>query len=246
MRVNEEGWLEAEGEGPEVKRYPTVRTTAMAVPHPLGVVWHWTAGRGGPGFGEALAREAQTYRRGVDRAASWHVLIAKDGVIYQSAPFGVGTWHVGRPGVIAGRRFDNINAATIGVELENSGRLLKLGEGVYCWPYFTNPDAPEGTRRPDARYQVADERAVVTGEGLFDAFTAAQESSAEALVRALAARYGLSRDVSAYGHVDFDSPRKEDPGPVWRQTVLPRVLDRVFGGGAVAAASNPGLAGQGG
>jgi hypothetical protein len=103
MRLDDEGWLVAEEGDPAVARYPTVRRSPLVVPAPLGIVWHWTAGRGGPGFAEALARRARTYRRGIDRAASWHVLIAKDGGIHQSAPFTVGTWHVGRPGVIAGR-----------------------------------------------------------------------------------------------------------------------------------------------
>ncbi len=89
-------------------------------------------------------------------------------------------------------------------------------------------------------------RAVATNDGLFDAFTAAQEASATVLLRALASRFGWTREVSAYGHVDFDSPGKEDPGPIWKQTILPRVLDKVFGGGAVASASTTGAAGQGG
>lgn len=246
MKIDDKGWLVSEDGDPVLKRYPTVRTYELAAPAPLGIVWHYTAGRGGAGFAEALARRAQTFRRGVDRPASWHVLVAKDGAIYQSAPFTVGTWHVGRPGVIAGRRFDNINHATVGCELENAGRLRKLGDRVYCWPYYVNPDAPEYERRPDPRCALEMERAVVTNEGLFDAFTAMQEASATALLRALAARFGWTREVSAYGHIDFDSPRKEDPGPIWKQTVLPRVLDKVFGGGAVASASTPGVAGQGG
>src|SRR5262245_43281835 len=120
MRIDDEGWLVAEDGDPAVTRYPTVRRYALVVPAPLGIVWHWTAGRGGPGFAEALARRVQTYRRGIDRAASWNVLIAKDGGIHQSAPLTVGTWHVGRPGVIAGRRFENVNRATVGCELENA------------------------------------------------------------------------------------------------------------------------------
>jgi hypothetical protein len=79
MRVDDQGWLVAEDGDPRVVRYPTVRTYAVAVPAPFGIVWHWTAGRGGSGFAEGLARRAQLYRRGIDRAASWHVLVAKDG-----------------------------------------------------------------------------------------------------------------------------------------------------------------------
>lgn len=245
MKVDDQGWLVAEDGDPSVSRFPTVRTYGLATPAPLGIVWHYTAGRGGPGFSEALARRAQTFRRGVDRPASWHVLIAKDGAVYQSAPFTVGTWHVGKAGVIAGRRFDNINHATVGCELENAGRLRKLGDQVYCWPYFVNPEAPEYERRPDPHYAVDPQRAVLTNDGLFDAFTPAQESSATALLRALVARYGWTRDVCAYGHVQFDPARREDPGPIWKQPILPRVLDKLFGE-AVAVATNAGAAGQGG
>jgi hypothetical protein len=245
MKVDDKGWLAAEDGDPAVTRFPTVRTYALATPAPLGIVWHYTAGRGGPGFSESLARRAQTFRRGVDRPASWHVLVAKDGAVFQSAPFTVGTWHVGKPGVIAGRRFDNINHATVGCELENAGRLRKLGDQVYCWPYFVNPEAPEYERRSDPHCAVDASRAVVTNDGLFDAFTPAQESSATVLLRALAGRYGWTREVSAYGHVQFDPARREDPGPIWRQTILPRLLDKVFGD-AVAVAATAGAAGQGG
>jgi hypothetical protein len=240
MKIDGKGWLEVEDGDPFVKRYPTVRTYQLTTPAPLGLVWHYTADPGGPSFSELLVRRVQTYRRGVDRPASWHVLIAKDGAVYQSAPFTVGTWHVGRSGVIAGRLFDNINRATVGCELQNAGRLKMIGERVYCWPYYVNPQAPQSERRPDPHYELELDRVVVTKEGLFDAFTAAQEASATALLRALAKCYGWTREVSAYGHVDFDPQRKEDPGPVWAKTILPRLLDQVFGGGAVASTAPSG------
>jgi hypothetical protein len=77
------------------------------------------------------------------------------------------------------------------------------------------------------------------GEGFFDAITPAQEASATKLLDALVARFGWSREVCGYGHADFDSPRKEDPGPLWTKGVLPRVLDAVFGSDLVAANSQP-------
>jgi len=236
MRVDESGWLVAEVGDSRVVRYPTVRTYGLAVPAPLGIIWHWTGGRGGPGFAEGLARRAQTYRRGLDRAASWHVLIARDGVVCQSAPFNVGTWHVGRAGLIAGRRFDNVNRATVGCELENAGRLRKIAGRFYCWPYWLNPGAPAVERRPDPRCAVETSRAVAAaGQGVFDDFPAEQEASAAALLAGLVAHFAWTREVCAYGHRDFDSQRKEDPGPLWAGTVLPRILDGVFGGQAPAA-----------
>jgi hypothetical protein len=231
MNVDDHGWLVTAAGDPVGKQYPTVRTYPLATAAPLGLVWHTTDERGGPGTAEAMAQRIQTFRRGVDRPASWHLLIAKDGAIYQSAPFTIGTWHVGMPGVIAGRRFTNINLATVGCELENAGRLLRLGAQAYCWPYFINPSAPPYERRPDPACALPLDRAVATPTGLFDGFTPAQEASAAVVVRALATRYGWTRDVCAYGHVEFDPDRREDPGPIWKQTILPRVLDRVFGTG---------------
>jgi hypothetical protein len=131
MKVDDQGWLVGADGEPVGKRYPTVRTYELATPAPLGIVWHYTDGVGGPGYAEGLARHIQTFRRGVDRPASWHLVIAKDGAIYQSAPFTVGTWHVGKPGIIAGRRFANINHVTVGCELENAGRLLRLGSSAF-------------------------------------------------------------------------------------------------------------------
>jgi N-acetyl-anhydromuramyl-L-alanine amidase AmpD len=247
MRIGDDGWLDADDGDPRLVRYPTVRHYPLVVPAPLGIVWHWTAGRGGPGFAETLARRAQTYRRDIDRPASWHVLIAKDGAVFQSAPFIVGTWHVGRPGVVAGRRFQNVNRATVGCELENAGRLRKLGDRFYCWPYWTNPGAPPHERRPDPRCAVDSSRVVVVpGEGTFDDFPPAQVASAERMLTALVLRFGWSQQDCAYGHVDFDWPRKEDPGPLWRRERLPGVLDHIFGGGSAASAAPAPRAAQGG
>jgi N-acetyl-anhydromuramyl-L-alanine amidase AmpD len=238
MRIDDMGWLFGEAGDPVIKQYPTVRTYVLSVPVPLGIVWHWTAGRGGPGFAESLARRAQSYRKGVDRPASWHVLISKDGTIYQSAPFTVGTWHVGRPGLITGRRFENVNRATIGCELENAGRLRMIDGRCYCWPYWLNPGAPRNELRADPKCLLDSSRAVIaSGDGLFDEYTPEQEASALRMLVALAATYSWARAACGHGHVDFDWPRKEDPGPLWKQVHLKRVLEAIFDGGLVASAS---------
>lgn len=246
MHIDESGWLHAGPSDSLVKSYPSVRSYRLSTPAPLGLVWHYTATIGAAGTAERLSARIQRYRRGIDRAASWHLLIARDGSVFQSAPFSVGTWHVGRPGDIAGRHFDNINRATIGCELENAGRLARIDGRFYCWPYWTNPSAPTHERRADPRCLVPAERAAAAlGQGTFESFTAEQERAATALVAALAGQFGWKRDVLAYGHCNFDSPRKEDPGPLWQRFVLPRVLNNTFGGARVAGADAP-SAGAGG
>ena len=85
MRVDAKGWLEAAPAGVPVLHLPSARTTALGPAGARGLVWHATGGVGRPGAAERLARRIQTYRPGVDRPASWHLLVGKDGTVYQSA-----------------------------------------------------------------------------------------------------------------------------------------------------------------
>lgn len=223
MKVGADGWLEEIASGfPPIARIPSPRTQLLdgaTGNRPLGIVWHWTAGvKQSPGFARALAEEIRTWDKTKDRPASWHVLIGKDGAIYQSVPFSTGSWHVGRPGRIGGQLFANINRATVGVELLNAGLLEKVDEKFYA---AGNNHGPED--------EVAADRAVAVANEWYDAFPEAQEMAATRLLQALVIRFAWNRDVCAYGHRDFDSPRKLDPGPLWQDTVLPRVLDRIFG-----------------
>lgn len=249
MKITPEGWLEAVEEGlPAVTRAPSVRTTGLDSPKPLGIVWHWTGGPAlGPAYAAALADEIRTFDPTKDRSASWHVLVAKNGRIIQSVPFTKGSWHVGRPGRIGakpvkvngawdatawpgtgGKLFGNINRCTVGVELENSGRLVKVGNQFACWPFYVDPHTPESGL--DHHYVIPSERAAGPVDGVFyDSFPPAQIAAATRLLQVLAATYGWTRDVSAYSHFQFDPTRREDAGPVWMEQVLPGMLDSVYG-----------------
>ncbi len=222
MLVNVEGWIE----GATQRISP--RSSHLKVPSPLGIVWHYTGGAGGKGYAEKLAHRIEHYDRATDRPASWHLLIAKDGEVFQSVSALRGSWHVGRPGKIAGTNFENVNHSTVGVELENAGRLKRVNGGQwFCWPYWS--DKEKGL--PDPACEVHASRAVrVQGEGSFDCFPFTQEAAAIDVLSSLVERFGWTRDVCGYGHRDFDYPRKEDPGPLWARTVLPRILDAVFAG----------------
>ena len=112
LDVDPEGWLV----GTRVERVPSVRHSPLSTPQgPIAIVWHFTATD--HGTARSLARRIRSYKRGVDRAASWHVIVAHDGVIWQSVPLLRGAWHCAK-GTIAGHR---VNACSIGVELEGRG-----------------------------------------------------------------------------------------------------------------------------
>jgi N-acetyl-anhydromuramyl-L-alanine amidase AmpD len=200
-----------------------VRTSPLAPTGALGLVWHATGSVGGPRYAEGLARRIQTYRRGIDRAASWHVLISKTGVVYQSAPFAVGTWHVGKPGTVGGAQHPSVNAVTIGVELENAGDLARIQGAFYAWPYWLD----RVLRKPDPRCRVASERVAYAGGRAYDAFPLAQLTSARELVQAVARYKGWGPEAFSYCHADFAAPAKTDPGELWRAT-LPALLEAAF------------------
>jgi len=232
MKIDAAGWLVAEAGDPMVLKFPSSRSTQYDVAtggKPKGIVWHWTTGRcTTPGHANALAESIRSYEPG-SPAASWHVLIAKDGRLLQSIPFERGSWHVGRPGNIDGRLYGNINRATIGIELENSGKLLKVDREFYCWPYWVNPDAVDALKKPDHNFSVDASRAVLKDGEFYDSFPPAQVQAATAMLKALIIKFKWTRSVCSYGHSTFDSPRKVDPGAVWLGNILPPMLDALFG-----------------
>jgi len=247
MHIGTDGWAVEDAQGlPPLLKIPSVRTTKLAadIAGPLGIVWHWTAGPcRNPETGVLLANEIRSYNPQRDRAASWHFLVAKDGRIIQSVPTTMGSWHVGRPGRLGGkptmtsgkwdasawpgRLFANVNSASVGVELENAGRLEQVNGKFYCWPFWLDPDRPESG--PDPKLEIPATRAVQHEAQWFDGFPVEQEMAASRLLQALSLRHKWTRDVAQYGHVMFDPSRKEDPGPVWLEVVLPRILDRCYG-----------------
>ncbi len=209
---------------------PTRRTSKLVVPHPFGMVWH-TTDTPASVTGETLARRIVEYPEPGHALASWNLLLDRDGSFFQSAPLSVGTWHCGKEGSVSGTHFENINKATFGVEILNSGRVKQLGTGFYSDPFFR-----DGTKTPDSRLLLPPMRArLMTGDpsfraGYFDTFSEEQEKSAELLVRAAVAWQGWDATAFQFGHVNYDGERKEDPGPIFMGEILPRILSRIFGG----------------
>lgn len=222
MKIDVKGWLVPEHCDPTVVTVESVRSYKLVTPQPLGIVWHYTGGAGSTTYAATLAEKIRTYDRATDRPASWHVLVSKTGVLYQSVSFLRGSWHVGKSGKIAGEDYSNVNRVTIGIELENAGRLKRISGKWYCWPYWEDKE----TETPDAQCEVPANRAMrVQGEGYFDAFTDAQIRSACVLAEALKQAYILSAANLEHGHKEFDPLRREDPGPLFRKTHLPRIIE---------------------
>ncbi len=233
MTVSEDGWLE----GPNVVRLPSPRRSRLTSqapsgePAPIGVCWHWTGGVCRRGYAARLAQKISTYDPKKDRAASWHVVISKQGWVYQSVPFEIGSWHCAVGTVRDDRgHAHRVNRSLVGIELENAGRLKYLDGYWLCHPYWKQNS--QGGYVEDELNRVADKKLAVEpermqlarGKGAFDGFPEAQVLAAGFVLHALAERYALSPTRCGFLHGDFDR-RKEDAGPLWR-TLLVDVYER--------------------
>ena len=134
---------------------------------------------------------------------------------------------------MAGHRHGNVNAATIGVELDNAGPLKEVAGRAYAWPYWRDA----GRRRPNPRYVVPAGNVEYHDGEPYDGFPASQVRAAVEIVDALRNFLGWTREAAGYGHSMFAAPSKTDPGRLWMEQRLPRILDEVFGPGPAAERS---------
>lgn len=239
--VDQTGWLRlASGlDSVALRRVPSPRHQAL-VTHdavPAGIVWHWTATRAGTA--EGLVRSIARPVPAGGRAASWHVLVDRQGRIHQSVPLRRGSWHAGGPtaarfgwadvpgkpglmqyGILKGAKL-SANGLFVGVELENAGEVRSINGRWRAWPFDRDGGGPEipadQVRRVGPRY--------------YHDFPDAQVEAAARLVRAFVGAYGGDR--RSYGgdrrslswtHAEIDPTRKTDPGPLWADHLLPKVL----------------------
>ena len=155
------------------------------------LVMHFTAARSA---GSAVAwlthREAR---------ASAHLVIGRDGDITQLVPFDRVAWHAG---VSRWEGLIGLNAHSIGIELDNGGRLERKGQKWCAW---FGTDYPEG----EVMQAVHKNETAPCG---WHVYTPAQLEAALEASRAIVNKYAL-RDV--LGHEDVSPGRKCDPGPAF-------------------------------
>jgi hypothetical protein len=221
-----------------VERIPTKRVTPLATPkrEPYGIVWHWTATPAGS-IRNAAKRVAALPKAG-ERAASFSIGIPQAGPLVVLAPTTLGTWAQGGATAMKFRRDGNRyvpalesmlsgNAIFLGVELENVGEVRMVNGKWRSWP-FTKDGKPAG-------HVVAEEHTEefqLPGDRMrrYELFTEHQIHLATELVRALAIAYpgSITRESCSWSHAQIDPSRKTDPGPLWMEEILPKILDEVF------------------
>ena len=147
--------------------------------------------------------------------ASAHLVVARDGQVTQLVAFNRKAWHAGTS-QWDGRR--GVNGFSIGIELDNAGRLEGEPGRWVNWQGKAIPDEEVVER-------------VHPGDGVtsgWHTYTPQQLEAASEISSLLVEKYGL-RDV--VGHEDVSPGRKVDPGPSFpmrsfRSLVMGRANDQ--------------------
>jgi N-acetylmuramoyl-L-alanine amidase len=105
---------------PSINYIPTPNKGGTLKPRYL--IMHYTAG--------ASAKSSVEWLTNRQAKASAHLVIAADGSISQLLPFNVVAWHAG---VSSWKELSGLNQHSIGIELDNPGRLTRVGKRWLSW-----------------------------------------------------------------------------------------------------------------
>ena len=158
---------------------------------PRYLVFHYTAGRS--------AQSSVNWLTNPDSNASAHLIVGRDGLVTQLAPFTIKTWHAGRShwdGLVG------LNQHSIGIELDNAGPLKLVGTRLQAWFGTTYPKS----QAFHGKHKLEDEFR------WWHAYTEIQIETAVELAKLLVKFYQLKEII---GHDDIAPDRKRDPGPAF-------------------------------
>lgn len=141
--------------------------------------------------GATAESSIEFWRTPAAKGACAHIVIDRDGTVYQCRPFNMTCGHAGKS---KWRGFDGLNACSIGIELANAGDNEVLAKR---WTKLPLVSAKHKKGGPVQKWE---------------AYPLAQQAACEAVAKALVARYNLDDVV---GHDDIAPERKNDPGPAF-------------------------------
>jgi N-acetyl-anhydromuramyl-L-alanine amidase AmpD len=159
---------------------------------PDSIVVHYTAG-------SSVESAVQTLSN-PEVKASAHLVVGRQGEIYQLVPFNTVAWHAGRSRW-QGR--SGYNKYAVGIEIDNAGRLEPNGNGGFVsWfnKLYAAEDVIEATHRHESR------------PTFWHRYTEPQIEAVFELCRLLSHTYPI-REI--LGHEEIAPQRKIDPGPAF-------------------------------
>lgn len=170
----------------DAKREPLAGGSAMNVRR--CVVIHFTAGA-------SAMSSINFWRTPAAKGASAHIVIDRDGTVYQCRPFNRTCGHAGRSKWTdpnTGKKYTGCNAFSVGIELANGGSTYPTK--------FSKLDPIRARHRNGG--PMSD----------WERFPQAQIAACESVTKLLVDRYNLD-DIT--GHDCIAPSRKDDPGPAF-------------------------------
>lgn len=159
---------------------------------PDAIVIHYTAGASASSSVKSLCRKGAK--------ASAHLVIGRQGEIFQLVPFDTIAWHAGRSSYKGRTGF---NKYSVGIELDNAGLLTPNGSGGFL-TWFNRSIPPEDAVQAVHRNQ--------RQPSWWHSFTDIQIELTEVICQLLIDKYDIQMVL---GHEEIAPRRKVDPGPAF-------------------------------
>jgi len=159
---------------------------------PDTIVLHYTAGRDGKSSAQYLAKD--------NVKASAHIVIDRDGKIYQLVPFDTIAWHAGRS---SWKNRSGFNKYSIGIEIDNAGLLTKSGNNYVAWfgKKYDPDQVMEAVHRNESQSK------------FWHLYEESQIDMVETVCELLMQHYTGIQNI--LGHEEIAPGRKLDPGPAF-------------------------------
>jgi len=182
---------------------------------PRFIVVHYTAGGSGAASRDYMLKSPTQKQRLLGSAskvyASAHVVIDRDGSIWQIVPFNRKARHAGRS---TWKGLQSLNRYSVGIEIANYGWLDRQGDGSY-----KRSDTPRFNAEGVTVAPMPSETRIMGWEN----YPSAQLEAAEQVCRALLAAYPSITEI--VGHQEISPGRKFDPGPAFPMQCFRNLLD---------------------
>ena len=158
---------------------------------PKFIIIHFTAGRS--------AESSAEWFKNPTAKASAHIIIGKTGKVIQQVDFNSLAWHAGKSKWAS---INSFNDNSIGIELDNPGRLNKVGEKYLSW--FKKEYSKENIVELQHKHEKT--------PSFWYEFTEQQIETCFNICKLLMEEYKI-QDI--LGHDDIAPYRKNDPGPIF-------------------------------
>lgn len=168
---------------------------------PDSIIVHYTAGSSAESSIRTLCNP--------EIQASAHLVVGRDGAVTQLIPFDTVAWHAGRSSYKGRVGF---NKYSIGIEIDNAGRLTKSGSKFAAWfgRKYDADDVVEAVHRNESK------------PDYWHAYSEEQITAVSEICEALIKNYQID---TILGHEEIAPKRKSDPGPAFP---LDKLRERMF------------------